>query len=947
MLAARPILARIILAMFAMVLGAEYACADSRVALVIGNSKYVSADPLKNPANDAAIVKSALASIGFNVTLMQDVAEQDFRKALKDFANNASNADVALFYFAGHGVQFRGQNYLLPVDTNPTDSNDIESHSIAMDKVLAATSEAHKTKIIVVDPSRSKPEHSRVGSRSLPDPGITAGFAPIKATVGNADGMIVFYSAEPGKQADDGEGAASPFARAFSRRIVERNKKIHEVFQLVTDDVYASTNQSQHPVIEIDDLTHDVILNPVETADEVWDRIRKTKDKSVLRQFMLDPRFSESPRADDAKTLLDKLDLEDRLRDAERVRQEMERNAAAVAADKAALDQRAEQEKARLEKEQADKDAAAKRLREQEEQIAAQKRAVDDLVAAERRKVAEAAVEQARIAREKADKDAEAQRLADEADAAKKKADQANAARQVAERKAAEDAALQAAKAAEEARKLEEAKRLAILEEEARKAQAEEAAARALADACAREVAKLAQLSEAQEIAAIQALRSHSSCPSVPVAANQAITQITAQKAKLCADDQKTFARVDPRNVEAMKAALETLKCSAVRDTASAQIARLIDQDLRTKKACTDEREQLASINLSVPDARNRLSALPQNPACQGLVVDIRSAIDSVDRRVAYAQGELKRLGCYTANPTGRFDGATIAAIADYLKGRSAPPAAPKITGAFVDELRQQDFVVCVAPPSSVDVAEAPPSPAKHMRSVTLGSPPPPPERPANTTTVPFDSETESSLPEFPWPPPPSSTSYVLPDAFFAKTPTMGSAVKLILASLERNGYVEWSFFRTKRGGVALVTRLERINDDGSSAMASERWPSEASRSVSVDLFKFWRGLFFVEPGHYRIIVFILEDFPFTQGGKGVTSPEANKWLHDGSNGLPPAVEETPYTSTFHCYALIYEFANDGSVERRVVDSSLTGKQHLEKSGILATIELESSQSSQ
>ena len=106
MLPARPILVRIVLAMIAMALGTALPRAETKVALVIGNSKYVSAFELKNPANDAAIVKAALTAIGFKVVLKQDVTEQDFQEALKDFARDASNADIALFYFAGHGVQF-------------------------------------------------------------------------------------------------------------------------------------------------------------------------------------------------------------------------------------------------------------------------------------------------------------------------------------------------------------------------------------------------------------------------------------------------------------------------------------------------------------------------------------------------------------------------------------------------------------------------------------------------------------------------------------------------------------------------------------------------------------------------------------------------------------------------------------------------------------------------
>ena len=158
------------------------------------------------------------------------------------------------------------------------DSNDIEFGSIAMDRVLAATSKAHTTKIIVLDACRNKiSEHSRAASRSLSAIGVTGGFAPITATVGNADGMIVFYSAEPGKEADDGAGAtSSPFAQAFAKRIVERNKKIDDSFPPRIGRRLCEHKKFQHPEIAKDELTGDVILNPAETAEEVWDRIRKS-----------------------------------------------------------------------------------------------------------------------------------------------------------------------------------------------------------------------------------------------------------------------------------------------------------------------------------------------------------------------------------------------------------------------------------------------------------------------------------------------------------------------------------------------------------------------------------------------------------------------------------------------------------------------------------------------
>jgi hypothetical protein len=484
--------------------------ADTKVALVIGNSKYESAYALKNPANDALAIKNALAAIGFNVALKQDVTQQEFELTLKEFARDASKSDIALFYFAGHGVQFRGQNYFLPIDIKLVDSNDIEFNAIGMDKVASATSKARKAKIVILDASRNRvSKRTKAASRALEETGIVEGFAPIVNNIENADGMIVFYSAEPGKAAEDGEGANSPFAQSLAKRIVEQNKKIQEVFQEVSSDVKTSTKDFQHPSIAMEEVTTDVILNPVETAEELWKRIRNSTDPADYRRFIMV--FPDSELADAAQAKLDKVDSDRRAQDEGKARKEAEANAAAAA-----------------------------------------------------------------------------------------------------ERAAVEN------------------------------------------------------------------------------------------EARLCADDQKALAAVDSKNEDALKAALDTLKCAAVRANASAQIAKLEEDNLRAQKACADERGKFSSIELFAPAARASLTALPQNPACQQLVTDIRGAIAGVDKRIAYAQDELKRLGCYTAKPTGRFDKLTIAAVAEYLKGRHASPRAPQITDAFVDELRQQDFVVCAPPPPSV-----------------------------------------------------------------------------------------------------------------------------------------------------------------------------------------------------------------------------------------------------
>lgn len=192
--------------------------------------------------------------------------------------------------------------------------------------------------------------------------------------------------------------------------------------------------------------------------------------------------------------------------------------------------------------------------------------------------------------------------------------------------------------------------------------------------------------------------------------------------------------------------------------------------------------------------------------------------------------------------------------------------------------------------------------------------------------------------PKFPWPPPAASASYVLPDRLFSGHLTVGDATGAILSALEQNGYVERSFYRTEPGGVALVTRLERINDDGSPSAATERWPASAQRQASTSgLLDFLQGLFFVDPGHYRVIVFVLQDLPFTQSSEVITAEQAHAWLTSGTNVLPREIANLPFAGA-HVTVLIYEFASDGS-KVQVVTSQLTGKQHLEKAGVLAVLD--------
>jgi hypothetical protein len=198
-----------------------------------------------------------------------------------------------------------------------------------------------------------------------------------------------------------------------------------------------------------------------------------------------------------------------------------------------------------------------------------------------------------------------------------------------------------------------------------------------------------------------------------------------------------------------------------------------------------------------------------------------------------------------------------------------------------------------------------------------------PQARPHNST---------QDLPDFPFPPPAASTLYVLPRDVFPDAPTIGQVTLSIISALERNGYVERGFFRTQPDGIALVTRLERINDDGTPYPEANRWPAQArDRTLGQIL---W-SLFYVDPGRYRVIVFVLNDVPFSTSGKEPTSDEAREWLRTGANALPSDIADESYGSR-KCTGLVYEFSSDGRA--RLVQSSVTAKQHLEKSGVLQAL---------
>ncbi len=214
-----------------------------RVALVIGNSAYKSVPLLPNPVRDAAAVADVLRKVGFqSVTLVKDVTRDKLVEALRSFAKEADNSDWALIYYAGHGIELAGTNYLIPIDAKLVSDRDVQFEAIGLDQVMSATDGAKKLRIILLDACRDNPFLNQI-KRSVASRSIGRGLGQVEPD----SGMLVVYAAKHGQLALDGDGANSPFVSALVKRIAAPQIEIRKLFDLVRDDVMAATGRQQQP----------------------------------------------------------------------------------------------------------------------------------------------------------------------------------------------------------------------------------------------------------------------------------------------------------------------------------------------------------------------------------------------------------------------------------------------------------------------------------------------------------------------------------------------------------------------------------------------------------------------------------------------------------------------------------------------------------------------------
>ena len=294
--------------------------AEKRIALVIGNSAYQGTPELKNSRNDAADMAAVLTRLGFEVVEGSDLDKRSMERTIRQFAQKLDRADVALFYFAGHGLQVGGQNYLLPVDARLTSEGDVDFETLPLALVLSQMEREAKTSIVLLDACRDNAlVRNLARSQGTRSSQIGQGLAEVKAGVGT----LIGFSTQPGNVALDGDGRNSPYAAALLKYVDVPGKDVSAVLIAVRNDVLQATGGRQVPW-EYTSLTGEVFFKPrpapaaaVPTVPDYdkemeiafWNAIKASKSPALLQTYL--DRFPGGTFSGLARVMIDQLRKEE------------------------------------------------------------------------------------------------------------------------------------------------------------------------------------------------------------------------------------------------------------------------------------------------------------------------------------------------------------------------------------------------------------------------------------------------------------------------------------------------------------------------------------------------------------------------------------------------------------------------------------------------------------
>jgi hypothetical protein len=740
-------------AIFAMGFGAS-AFADKRIALIIGNSAYSRVARLSNPENDAQDTAATLRGLNFEVIYRANVDQRGLSTALEEFERKAVGADTALFFFAGHGLQHKGQNYLLPIDADLEDEVSLKYNTLPLERVRDALSSASGVKILILDACRNNP----LSDRLVRTAGLTRSASATRglARLDRAEGMVVAYATQADDVAQDGSGRNSPFSSALNRRLIEPNLEIATLFRRVAQDVYEQTGGKQRPELSIS-LLQDFYLNLREDDSQAWRRLGSDPTESDMRNFIT--KFPSSPFVRDAQN---RLYILESARNDEKKRQEIVRLQSELQQLRQREDERIASEKTNRERQNKERDETERlaALQREKERLDAERRAAEQKDAekreqarleqqkqeaehlaavreAEARNAAEK-LEQQRLAAEKAEqqrlvaektkaeaedrKRQEAARLqSDRLEKEKLAADERDRKRLEMERLAAEqlektriekeqrEAALAeqkrlAERKVEAERQEKERQRIAALEGDNRRKAVEDAEKQRMAQVCAEEKASVTQLSGDKKLDELKALRAHVKCAEVTAEIDVALNQILKNQELACREENRAYRKIAETDFNGLKLFNASATCAPMKKDLSEKIANLETQNARTEAACAAEDKEFQNLHVRLQNKEAvfvDLKALQGRLSCERLRTPVAEAVKlaapkvNTPELVKSAQVELKRIGCYSGETDGEFSRKIKASLKNYWTAKGAQSHDIVVDEAVVGALKGDPVAVC------------------------------------------------------------------------------------------------------------------------------------------------------------------------------------------------------------------------------------------------------------
>jgi hypothetical protein len=300
-------LARIAVAVLLTGLLSSAAYAEKRVALVIGNGAYQKVSKLANPTRDAAAVAALFKTAGFDaVEVKSDLGATAMRRALRDFSDVARDADVAVVYYAGHGIEVNGTNYLIPVDATLERDVDVEDEAVPLERLTQLLDQAKRLRLVILDACRDNPfmQSMRRSSRS-----IGRGLARVEVPTSD---ILVAFAAKPGFIAADGDGTNSPYTTALLKHLATPGLDLRLALGRVRDEVLKSTNGKQEPYVsgslggseialvtakpQVQAAPQAVVPAPSDAAQE-WSRVDKSSMAELETFIRRNPLSAEADYA--------------------------------------------------------------------------------------------------------------------------------------------------------------------------------------------------------------------------------------------------------------------------------------------------------------------------------------------------------------------------------------------------------------------------------------------------------------------------------------------------------------------------------------------------------------------------------------------------------------------------------------------------------------------------